>query len=94
MMKRSEAVDLLKEYWSKPVFNTKIGMCSPQVTDVDFETALAELDRCDKYTTEFMEYVYIYASEFCKNEDKLNEALCLFNLGPRRGRLNLEGYHT
>lgn len=93
-MKRFKALELIKEYYNKPVFNVKIGMCSNQVTDVDFETALAEFDRCDKHTTEFMEYVYIYTSAFCKDERELDEALLLFNLGPVRAALNKEDLWT
>ena len=93
-MKRTEAVNLLREYWDRPIFNVRIGICSPQLTDSDFESALEELDRCDRYTTEFMEYVYIYASEFCKDEKQLNEALQLFNLGFGRHRLNQSGGWT
>lgn len=93
-MKRSDAVGLLRQYWDKPVFNVKIGVSSPQVKDVDFETALAEFDRCDKFSTEYMEYVYIYASEFCKDEEKLDDALRLFNLGAGRHKLNQEGLFT
>jgi hypothetical protein len=93
-MKRLEALELIKRFYNEPVFNVRIGICSPQVTNVDFETAVEEFDRCGKYTTEYMEYVYIYPSDYVKDCLDIQEALSLFNLGPRRVRLNQEGFWT
>jgi hypothetical protein len=95
-MKRTEAVEVLREFWDRPVFNVKIGMCSPQIRDVDFESALIELDRCARFTTEFIEYVFIYVSDFVNAEDreKLEKALFLFNLGSSRHRLNQNNFWT
>ncbi len=90
-MTRTEAFELLQGYYDRRVFGVRIGVCSPQIEDVDFETALAEFDRCAKFDTSFMEYVYIYAFEGLKDADRLNEALVLFNLGCGRHRLNQGG---
>lgn len=87
-MTRTEALQILMKYWNLPVFCVQIGICSPQVEHVDLESALAEMDRCSKFTTEFLEYVYIYPSEFVTDHDKLHDALLLFNLGRGRSSLN------
>lgn len=88
-MKRLQALEVVRQYYTKPVFNVKIGMCSNECTDVDFETAIEVFDRCDRHTTEHLEYVYIYASDFCKDAYEIDEALKLFNLGIGRHSLNL-----
>lgn len=87
-MKRLQALELIKQYYSEPVFNVKIGIGSPQIQRVDFESALEEFDRCCKWTTEYTEYVFIYVSDYVKDSNNLERALNLFNLGPSRGSLN------
>ena len=87
-MSRVKALELLKKYFNIPIFNVKTGVCSPQVENVTLKSALEEMDRCSKFTTEFWEYVYIYPSSFVKEGHDIERALILFNLGRGREGLN------
>ncbi len=87
-MTRIEAFELLRDYYEKPVFSVRIGVCSPQIEHINFECALHSLDQCAHFTTEYMEYAYIYVDDYVVDADKLHEALKLFNLGCGRHALN------
>jgi hypothetical protein len=87
-MKPIDAYRLLAAHRDLPIFSVKIGIGSPQVSNVEFEDALEEFSRCGKWTTEYMEYVYVYVADFVKDAESLNLALTQFNLGPGRGALN------
>lgn len=91
-MTRFEAYELIKRYHDRPVFSVKIGMCSPQLESVTFEYALQAMDQADRFTTEFLEYVYIYAEDYVTDYHELNQALVLFNLGPGRHALNTKRF--
>lgn len=93
-MKRAKAVELISQYWDKPVFGVRIGICSPQAEGVTFTEALVYFDDCDRFTAEYYEYVYIYAVEYIQDRDALNDALRLFNLGLGRANLNKKGCYT
>lgn len=91
-MKRSDALVMIKTYYNRPVFNVKIGMGSSEISDVGFETALDMFDHLvDRFDTDKMEYVYIYASDYMRQPDQqlLDEALKVFNLGAGRHALNV-----
>lgn len=87
-MTRAKALQLLKEFADRPIFNVKIGVCSPEITDATFEEALEVFDQCGYYDTDRTEFVYMYISDFVNKREEFHQALNLFNLGPRRDRIN------
>ena len=96
-MKRIEALEILKEYWHEPIFQTKIGMSSPSEM-MTLEECLEDWDKTyekfTKCTTEYIEYMYICVPGYIKDRDKIHEALVLFNLGCGRSKLNKDGMWT
>lgn len=83
-MSRLEALKLLTKFYNKPIFVVQIGMCSPQVSNVSFEEALAEFDRCAKFRdSDYLEYTMIYVADYVeeKLKQQLNTALEVWDLG-------------
>lgn len=85
-MTRTEALRILRDNYNNPIFNVKIGVCSPQVVNVTFEEALEEFDRCaSRFRPKHKdcEFVFIYCSDFVKDSlrGEIDKALTLFDLG-------------
>lgn len=83
-----KALELLKDYYNRPVFNVKIGMGSAETQEVDFESAVrvySDLLECHN-RQDYQEYVYIYASDYIVDAEALDDALAVFNLGFSRGK--------
>lgn len=83
-----EAYNLIQKYHDEPVFNVKIGCGSNQIKNSTFHEALVEFDRCSRFSTEYLEFVYIYATSYITESNKIDEALSLFNLGHCRHLIN------
>jgi hypothetical protein len=89
-MTRSEAIELIKEYYNEPIWCVKIGMGSDQVAGVDFDEAVTEFDRCNKnFHTEYLEYVYIYPKEYVSEQEEIHNALNILGFGYGRRKREL-----
>ncbi len=78
----SETINFLDEYADLPIFNVKIGICSPQLENVPLDEALEEFNRVGGgKDRDNIEYAYIFVKDFVKENDKINILLTRLGVG-------------